>query len=115
MFYHLLEGCCIWVYAVAEYLLRIGCKTLFATHFWELTQLEQEHPHVKNYRVAVQENEDGILFLHKILPGGADKSYGIHVARLAGLPAEVIRRAQKRLAELEDKNHPDEEQLLLFS
>jgi DNA mismatch repair protein MutS len=107
--------------AVAEHLLKLGAKTLFATHFWELTKLENEYKEAKNYRVAVGENEDGIIFLHKILEGGADKSYGIHVAKLAGLPHDVIKRAQKLLAELEDKKWqkkktpPKEEQFLLFS
>ncbi len=107
--------------AVAEHLLKLGTKTLFATHFWELTKLESEYKGAKNYRVAVGENEDGIIFLHKILEGGADKSYGIHVAKLAGLPSDVIKRAQKNLAELEDKKWqkkkapPKEEQFLLFS
>ncbi len=107
--------------AVAEHLLKLGVKTLFATHFWELTKLETEYKSVKNQRVAVQENEDGIIFLHKILNGGADKSYGIHVAKLAGLPIDVIKRAQKLLIELEDKKlqkkkaAPKEEQFFLFS
>lgn len=107
--------------AVAEHLLKHGVKTLFATHFWELTKLETEYKSAKNSRVAVQENEDGIIFLHKILSGGTDKSYGIHVAKLAGLPPEVIKRAQKLLIELEDKKNqkrktpPKEEQFLLFS
>lgn len=90
-------------WAVAEHLLTIGAKTLFATHFWELTKLSKEHKQVKNFTVAVQENEDGILFLHKILKGDTDKSYGIHVAKLAGLPLPVIKRAQKLLSELEEK------------
>lgn len=107
--------------AVAETLIKLGVKTLFATHFWELTKLENDYPQAKNYRVAIQENEDGIIFLHKILKGGADKSYGIHVAKLAGLPTDVIKRAQKLLTELEDKKWqkkkptPKEEQFLLFS
>ncbi|MBM3193820.1 MAG: DNA mismatch repair protein MutS [Chlamydiae bacterium] len=107
--------------AVAEHLLKLGTKTLFATHFWELTKLETEYKTAKNYRVAVGENEDGIIFLHKILEGGADKSYGIQVAKLAGLPHDVIKRAQKLLTELEDKKWqkkkaiPKEEQFLLFS
>jgi DNA mismatch repair protein MutS len=107
--------------AVAEHLIKVGSKTLFATHFWELTRLENDHKLVKNFRVAVGENEDGILFLHKILPGGADKSYGIHVAKLAGLPSDVVKRAQKLLIELEEKKwqkkkpEPKEEQFLLFA
>jgi DNA mismatch repair protein MutS len=107
--------------SVAEHLLKLGVKTLFATHFWELTKLETDYPAAKNFRVAVGENEDGIIFLHKILKGGTDKSYGIHVAKLAGLPSSVIHRAQKLLLELEDKKWqkkkapPKEEQFLLFS
>ena len=107
--------------AVAEHLLKLGVKTLFATHFWELTKLENDYKGAKNARVAVQENEDGIIFLHKILKGGTDKSYGIHVAKLAGLPSDVIKRAQKLLIELEEKKFqkkkasPKEEQFLLFS
>lgn len=109
--------------AVAEHLLtKIKAKTLFATHFAELTRLEKEFPGVKNYRVAVQENEDGIVFLHKILEGGADKSYGIHVAKLAGLPNAVIQRAKALLSDLEEKKSQKKksylaknEQLLLFS
>jgi DNA mismatch repair protein MutS len=107
--------------SVAEHLIKIGAKTLFATHFWELTRLENDYKQVKNFRVAVGENEDGILFLHKILPGGADKSYGIHVAKLAGLPSDVIKRAQKLLTDLEEKKwqrkkpEPKEEQFLLFA
>lgn len=91
-------------WSVAEYLLqKIGCKTLFATHYHELTELEVLHPGVKNYHVAVRESGEDILFLHQILPGGADQSYGIHVARLAGLPSTVLTRAQIILKELEEE------------
>ncbi len=90
--------------AVVEYLHnspRLGAKTLFATHFHELVTLEQYLPHVRNYNVAVVEDGDKVVFLHKIVPGGADRSYGIHVAQIAGIPRPVIRRARELLAELE--------------
>ena len=89
-------------WAVAEYLHQAGAKTLFATHYHELTELVATLPRVKNYNVAVREWHDQVIFLHKILPGGTDKSYGIQVARLAGLPREVIDRAKEVLANLED-------------
>ncbi|SMB97599.1 DNA mismatch repair protein MutS [Thermanaeromonas toyohensis ToBE] len=84
--------------AVVEYIHdRIGARTLFATHYHELVELEQYLPGVKNYSVAVREQGKDILFLHTIIPGGTDKSYGIHVARLAGLPEDLIRRAEELL------------------
>lgn len=84
--------------AVVEYIHdRIGARTLFATHYHELVELEQYLPGVKNYSVAVREQGKDILFLHTIVPGGTDKSYGIHVARLAGLPEELIQRAEELL------------------
>jgi DNA mismatch repair protein MutS len=89
-------------WAVAEYLHQAGAKTLFATHYHELTDLATMLPRVKNYNVAVREWHDQVIFLHKILPGGTDKSYGIQVARLAGLPKEVIARAKEVLANLEE-------------
>ncbi len=89
-------------WAVAEYLHQAGAKTLFATHYHELTELAVTLPRVKNYNVAVREWHDQVIFLHKILPGGTDKSYGIQVARLAGLPKEVIERAKEVLANLEE-------------
>jgi len=79
----------------------IGCKTVFATHYHELTQLAEELPGVRNFTVAVREVGDRVLFLHTLVPGGADRSYGIEVGRLAGLPAPVIARAQEVLALLE--------------
>lgn len=89
-------------WAVVEYLHeRIGAKTLFATHYHELTQLEKSLPGVQNLNVAVKEWDDNIVFLHRIVPGGADRSYGIHVARLAGIPASVNQRAQEILLQLE--------------
>ena len=79
----------------------IGCKTVFATHYHELTQLASELPGVRNFTVAVREVGDQVLFLHKLIAGGADRSYGIEVGRLAGLPAPVIARAKEVLALLE--------------
>ena len=80
---------------------RLGCKTLFATHYHELTALEGQIPGVKNYNIAAKKKGDDILFLRKIIRGGADQSYGIEVAKLAGVPEPVLRRARKILAELE--------------
>ncbi len=80
---------------------RLGCKTLFATHYHELTQLAGTLPRVRNYTVAVSEEGSDVVFLHRIVPGGADKSYGIHVAQLAGLPRGVIVRAWEVLKALE--------------
>ncbi|RPJ29527.1 MAG: DNA mismatch repair protein MutS [Chloroflexi bacterium] len=79
----------------------LRAKTLFATHYHELTQLADLLPGVHNYNVAVSEADNKVVFLHKIVPGGADRSYGIHVAQLAGLPAPVIQRANEIMAELE--------------
>jgi DNA mismatch repair protein MutS len=90
-------------WAVAEHLHNtVGAKTLFATHYHELTELAATMPRVKNYNVAVREWHDQVIFLHKILPGGTDKSYGIQVARLAGLPKEVLARAKEVLSNLEE-------------
>ena len=89
-------------WAVSEHLHeRVGCKTIFATHYHELTQLADEFVSVRNYNVAVQEAGERILFLHRLKPGGADRSYGIEVGRLAGLPAPVIARARALLRVLE--------------
>jgi DNA mismatch repair protein MutS len=84
---------------------RLGCKTLFATHYHELTQLANTLPGVRNFTVAVAEEDGDVIFLHRIAPGGADKSYGVHVARLAGLPNGVVNRAWEVLAELEESNN----------
>ena len=90
-------------WAVAEHLHNVvGAKTLFATHYHELTKLAVTLPGVKNHNVAVREWNDQVIFLHKILPGGTDKSYGIQVGRLAGLPKEVITRAKEVLGNLEE-------------
>jgi len=103
----------------------IGCKTIFATHYHELTQLTEELEHVRNFNVAVREVGDTIVFLHRLEPGGADRSYGIHVGRLAGLPHSVVTRAWQVLKLLETGHHvarqdpptilpPDATQLGLF-
>jgi DNA mismatch repair protein MutS len=88
-------------WAVAEALVQIGCKTLFATHYHYLNELANLMPGVRNYRVAVKEQGEQIIWLHKVLPGGTDRSYGIQVARMAGVPPEVVARAQEILRELE--------------
>ncbi len=83
----------------------IGCKTIFATHYHELTQLTEELEHVRNFNVAVREVGEEIVFLHRLEPGGADRSYGIHVGRLAGLPTPVVTRAWQVLKLLEAGHH----------
>ena len=91
--------------AVAEHIHnnpRLGCKTLFATHYHELTQLADVLPRAFNYNVVVTEDKGQVVFLRNIAPGGADRSYGVHVARLAGMPSSVVNRAWEVLAELED-------------
>src|SRR5438270_1373242 len=102
----------------------LGCKTIFATHYHELTQLTEELAHVRNCNVAVREVGDEIVFLHRLEPGGADRSYGIHVGRLAGLPEPVVTRAWQVLKLLEAGHHvakqrppssPDATQLGLFA
>ena len=111
-------------WAVTEFLHNaIGGKTVFATHYHELTQLTEELAHARNFNVAVREVGDEIVFLHRLEPGGADRSYGIHVGRLAGLPAPVVARAWQVLQLLEAGHHvarqpaplpPDAAQLALF-
>jgi DNA mismatch repair protein MutS len=102
----------------------IGCKTIFATHYHELTQLTEALEHVRNFNVAVREVGEEIVFLHRLEPGGADRSYGIHVGRLAGLPAPVVTRAWQVLKLLEAGHHVaqqrppaplDATQLVLFA
>ncbi len=89
-------------WAVAEYLAHtLGSRTIFATHYHEMNQLAALLPNVSNFQVAVSELADGIVFLHQVKPGGADKSYGIEVGRMAGLPAPVIARAQQVMAQVE--------------
>ncbi len=95
-------------WAVAEYLHDLkgaGVKTLFATHYHELTDLAQLKPRVKNFNIAVKEWNDEIIFLHKIIEGGTNRSYGIQVARLAGVPDRVIKRAKEILANVEKYGH----------
>lgn len=89
--------------AVAEYISskKIGCKTMFATHYHELIELENSIDGIKNYSIAVKKHGDSIRFLRKIVPGGVDDSYGIEVAKLAGLPDQVVKRARKLLTEME--------------
>ena len=99
-------------WAVAEYIEhqeKLGARALFATHYHELTELATLLTGVKNYNVAVKEWNDQVIFLRKIIEGGADQSYGIQVARLAGLPADVIRRAKEILADLEQDRHGEAE------
>jgi DNA mismatch repair protein MutS len=92
-------------WAICEYLHdHIGCRTFFATHYHELTELSESFDSVRNLNVAVNELNDDVVFLHKIIAGAADKSYGIHVAKLAGIPKEVIMRSRAILLELE-RNH----------
>ncbi len=88
-------------WAITEYLHAVGVKTLFATHYHHLNELEKTLAGVKNYRVAVKEQGDHIVWLRKIMPGGTDKSYGIQVAKLAGVPDPVLRRAREVLKTLE--------------
>ena len=90
-------------WSVAEFLHdKIGARTLFATHYHELTDLSRSKEGIQNYNIAVREWNDQIIFLRKIVAGAADKSYGIQVARLAGLPGEIVSRAKEILTHLED-------------
>ncbi len=99
-------------WSVAEHIHdQVGAKTLFATHYHHLNELAEQHPRVKNYRVAVKERGDQVVFLRQIVPGGTDRSYGIHVARLAGLPSPVLERAKQILWSLEQRNHLGESPL----
>ncbi|HEX7336812.1 MAG TPA: DNA mismatch repair protein MutS [Gemmatimonadales bacterium] len=92
-------------WAVTEHLHdRVGCKTMFATHYHELMQLPERLQHARNYNVAVRESGDTVVFLHRLEPGGTDRSYGIHVAQLAGLPPAVVGRAREILATLEGEH-----------
>jgi DNA mismatch repair protein MutS len=95
-------------WAIAEHIHdHLGTRTLFATHYHELVDLEKTKPRLRNANVAVQEADGEIVFLHRIVPGGADQSYGIHVARLAGVPAPVLSRAREILAFLEKQHVPE--------
>jgi DNA mismatch repair protein MutS len=108
-------------WSVADYLLTIPgkkAKTLFATHYFELTELQEQITGAVNYNVAVEESDRGLVFLHRIVRGGADKSYGIHVPQLAGLPPPVLKKAHEMLKKLHT-NAPEfksmkESQLELF-
>ncbi len=96
-------------WSIVEYLHHhLGSKTLFATHYHELTELAGRLPRVSNFNVVVKEWNDKIVFIRKIVPGGTDKSYGIQVARLAGIPKEVIERSKEVLRNLEESDlNPD--------
>ena len=113
-------------WAIAEHLNKHKVRTLFATHFHELTALSSDHQGVKNYNVAIKEWGDEIIFLHKIMPGGTDESYGIYVAKIAGIPSSVVKRSKEILMKLEihgnlhekildDKTNSPEQQLSLFN
>lgn len=92
-------------WAVSEYIAKeIGAKTIFATHYHELNKLEEKIKGVKNYQVAVKETQDRVIFLHKVIPGYADRSYGIEVARLAGLPTQVIDKAKDIMGDIEKRS-----------
>jgi DNA mismatch repair protein MutS len=112
-------------WAVTEHLHdHIGCKTMFATHYHELMQLPERLAHARNCNVAVQESGGTVVFLHRLMPGGTDRSYGVHVAQLAGLPDAVVQRAREVLGTLEGEHRvvpgappppPDPGQLALFT
>ena len=93
-------------WAMIEHLVGMRSKTLFATHYHQLNELENSMPTVKNFRVAVEEFGDDIVWTHRVLPGGADRSYGIHVARMAGVPQAVLDRANEVLHDLENTSAP---------
>jgi len=89
-------------WAITEHIAtKIRCRTLFATHYHELTELSELFDNIKNCNVAVREWAGEVVFLHRILPGGTDKSYGIHVAKLAGIPKTILGRSAEILKELE--------------
>jgi len=101
--------------AVLEYAAstkHLGAKTLFATHYHELSCIEQELPNVKNYNIAVKKRGDQMIFLRKIIPGATDDSFGVEVAKLAGLPNSVINRAREILADLENGEHTSKVQFV---
>ena len=95
-------------WAMIEHLALVGSKTLFATHYHQLNALADQMGGVANFRVAVEEHGDQVVWTHRVLPGGTDRSYGIHVARMAGVPPTVLRRAADILGELEQKTAPPE-------
>ncbi len=93
------------VLAVSEHLHdAVGCRTMFATHYHELMQLPEKLAHARNLNVAVRETGDQVVFLHRLEAGGTDRSYGVHVAQLAGLPNAVVRRAREVLKTLEGEH-----------
>ena len=103
-------------WAVAEHLHDVvGCRGLFATHYHELTDLADSIPGVVNYHVVVREYKDEIVFLRKVVPGRSDRSYGIQVARLAGMPNAVVNHARHALASLEAQQEASREQVDLFA
>src|SRR6185369_13451324 len=103
-------------YAIARHLAEsVRCYTLFATHYFELTKLASLLPHVANVHLDAVEHKDRIVFLHRLEGGPADRSYGIHVAHLAGIPRDVVRAARRHLAELESQLAPVSPQPDLFS
>ena len=98
-------------WAITEHLAdQIRCRCLFATHYHELTDLASEHQGIHNLTVAIAEQDDEVVFLHQIVPGAATKSYGVHVARLAGAPQQVLQRANEVLGTLDQLNDLSEQQ-----
>jgi DNA mismatch repair protein MutS len=89
-------------WAMVEHLAAVGAKTMFATHYHQLNALAEQIPGIGNFRVSVEEFGDDIVWTHRVLPGGTDRSYGIHVARMAGVPQSVLARAAEVLADLEE-------------
>jgi DNA mismatch repair protein MutS len=103
-------------YAIARHLAEVTrCYALFATHYFELTQLAAQLPNIANVHLDAVEHKDRIVFLHRLEAGPADRSYGIHVAHLAGIPKEVVRAARRHLAELERQLRPGSSQPDLFT
>ncbi len=95
-------------WAMVEYLAQVGAKTLFATHYHQLNALADQIPQIANFRVSVEEDGERLVWTHRVLPGGTDRSYGVHVARMAGVPGEVLERASEVLAELEKRQSAPE-------
>jgi DNA mismatch repair protein MutS len=93
-------------WAMCERLAEVGCKTLFATHYHQLNALASQVAGVANWRVAVEEVGGEVVWTHRVLPGGTDRSYGVHVARMAGVPPSVLARAEEVLATLEASERP---------
>ena len=105
-------------WAIAEYIQdqsKVGARTLFATHYHEMTEMEKQREGVKNFTVAVKEDKGDVIFLRKIIPGKADRSYGLHVAKLAGLPHALLCRAQEVLMQLEQSEGSNLPQYDLYS